>query len=64
VTENILRQEYRVLTEAEKTQIKAIKDIGQAFIDGMDMIGTNREFSLAKTKMEEAVMWATKGITN
>ena len=29
----------------------------------IDVIGSSRELSLAKTKIEEAVMWAVKHIT-
>jgi len=39
-------------------------NLGLEFINAVDKIGLNRrELSLAKTKIEEAVMWAVKGIT-
>lgn len=60
---NVVRHEYRVLTDLEKAYMKVIKDIGQDFINYCDEIGTSREMSLAKTKAEEAVMWAVKAIT-
>jgi len=37
--------------------------MGLLFHEHLDAIGTGREISLAKTKMEEAVMWAVKAIT-
>jgi hypothetical protein len=63
VDNNVMRHEYRVLTEAEKAQMQAIKDMGLGFYEACDGIGQSRELSLAKTKIEEAVMWAVKHIT-
>ena len=60
---NVLRHEYRVLTDSEKSEMKAIKDTGQTFLDLIKSLGTSRELSLAKTKVEEAVMWAVKHVT-
>lgn len=60
---NVMRHEYRVLSDAEKAQMQAIKDQGLAFVEYCDNVGSSRELSLAKTKMEEAVMWAVKHIT-
>ena len=63
VDNNVMRHEYRVLTDIEKQQMKIIKDFGLAFIEKCDNLGQSREVSLAKTKMEEAVFWAVKHIT-
>lgn len=60
---NILRQEYRVLSEDEKAHIWTVKDLGLKFYAYLENLGQSRELSLAKTKIEEAVMWATKHIT-
>lgn len=60
---NVLRHSYRELTIQEKTQIGAVKDIGQEFLTTLESIGSSRELSLAKTKVEEAVMWAVKHVT-
>jgi hypothetical protein len=60
---NVMRHEYRVLTDTEKSEMKAIKDTGLEFHDLLTSIGTSREMSRAKTKLEEAVMWAVKHIT-
>ena len=62
---NAMRHEYRVLSEGEKAQMMTLKDIGLEFITAVtNAIPNTREGSLAKTKMEEAVMWAVKGLTN
>lgn len=63
VDSTVVRHVYRVLTEEEKFQMKVIKDLGEAFIDAVDALGSKREYSLAKTKIEEAVMWTVKGLT-
>lgn len=60
---NVMRHEYRVLTDAEKQQMTALKDLGLAFIQACDAMGSSRELSLAKTKAEEAVMWGVKHVT-
>lgn len=60
---NVMRHEYRVLKEEEKEQMKQIKDMGLEFHSLVNGIGTSRELSIAKTKIEEAVMWAVKHIT-
>ncbi|HLY04292.1 MAG TPA: hypothetical protein VKR31_00945 [Rhizomicrobium sp.] len=60
---NTMRHQYRVLNDAEKANMEKIKDLGLAFHDFIEGIGQSREISLAKTKIEEAVMWAVKHIT-
>ena len=60
---NVMRHQYRVLSAGEKEQMAAVKDMGLKFYELLDSIGTSRELSLAKTRIEEAVMWATKHIT-
>ena len=40
-----------------------IKAFTAAFIALCDKLGGSREFSIAKTKAEEASMWAVKGAT-
>jgi hypothetical protein len=62
-TNNVMRHEYRILSEGEKEQMKTVKDEGERFFAYCDRIGQSRELSLAKTKIEEAVMWAVKHIT-
>lgn len=63
VVNNVMRHQYKVLSDAEKASMQSIKDLGLAFHDACDAIGSSREMSLAKTKIEEAVMWAVKHVT-
>lgn len=60
---NTMRHQYRVLSDAEKTNMQAIKDKGLELHDLISGIGNSREISIAKTKIEEAVMWGVKHIT-
>lgn len=60
---NTMRHAYRVLSDTEKAQMQDIKDKGLEFHDLIAGVGQSREISLAKTKIEEAVMWAVKHIT-
>lgn len=62
-TANVMRHQYRVLSDDEKAAMQKIKDDGLAFYDMLSHLGVSRELSIAKTKMEEAVMWAVKHIT-
>jgi hypothetical protein len=61
--ENVVRHNYRVLNEQEKADMTEVKDAGLAFLKTLSRFPASREMSLAKTKIEEAVMWAVKGIT-
>lgn len=60
---NTMRHAYRVLSDAEKANMSTIKDEGLKFHDLISGMGNSREISIAKTKIEEAVMWAVKHIT-
>ncbi|MDF2140828.1 hypothetical protein [Paenirhodobacter sp. CAU 1674] len=60
---NAVRHKYRTLTDQEKAQMVAIKDLGAAFLAKCDEIGTSRELAIAKTNAEQAVMWAVKHVT-
>lgn len=63
VKNNVMRHEYRVLSESEKQQMKALKDLGLQFLELCNTIGASRELAIAKTNAEQAVMWAVKHIT-
>jgi hypothetical protein len=63
VENNVLRHEYRVLSDYEKEQMRRVKDLGGEMLAYVTQLGNSRETALAKTKIEEAVMWATKHIT-
>lgn len=61
---NVMRHQYRVLTDTEKERMLRIKDMGRLFVEFIELsVPSGRELSIAKTKMEEAVMWAVKGLT-
>lgn len=60
---NTVRHQYKVLNDVEKAQMLAVKDKGLEFLNILNGYQPSREMSLAKTKIEEAVMWAVKGIT-
>jgi hypothetical protein len=61
---NVMRHEYRVLSDDEKAMMKKVKDMGGDFVSYLEaVVPPSRERSLAITKMEEAVMWCVKGIT-
>lgn len=62
-TNNTVRHQYRVLSDAEKAQMLKIKDAGQALIDIINETGKSRELSLALTNAEQSVMWAVKHVT-
>jgi type 1 glutamine amidotransferase len=58
-----VRMNYRALSDAEAQNIGRIKDAGRLILAMLGEHPSSREMSLAKTKIEEAVMWAVKGIT-
>ena len=61
---NIMRHKYVALSSERSLQILAVKDAGLAFWQQCDSLGHSRELALAKTKIEEAVMWATKHLSS
>jgi len=60
---NIMRHASRELSDHEHDTINLVKDQGLAFWMILNGMESSRELSLAKTKIEEAVMWAVKHIT-
>lgn len=63
-----VRHNYRVLTDEEKLAMTAIKDAGEHLLGLIDELQTRRpaagrSCALARTKTEEAIMWAVKGLT-
>lgn len=58
-----MRKEYRPLRAEEKEQMDAVKTKGDELFELLSSIGGSREIALAKTKLEESVMWAVKHIT-
>ena len=62
-TNNVMRHAFRVLSAEEKLTMQKIKDMGLELHGYFESLGTSRELSVAKTKIEEAVMWAVKHLT-
>lgn len=62
-TSNVMRNTTRTLTDEEKFIVENIKAAGRNFHTYLESLGSSRELSIAKTKIEEAVMWAVKGVT-
>lgn len=59
-----MRHKYRVLSDSEKSQMAALKTKGEELLALIDECGASRELSIARTKTEEAVMWAVKHVTS
>ena len=60
------RKAYRELTAAEKGAIDAFKTLAEdmdGFIDEPEDGADPRYMALARTALEESVMWFTKGVT-
>lgn len=60
---NVMRHAYRVLSDEEKAIMQKLKDDGLALHEYIGSLGASRELSIAKSKIEEAVMWAVKHVT-
>lgn len=60
---DIVRTEYKTLTTDEESQVRHLKECGAELLRVLDGIGSSRELSLAKTRIEEAVMWGVKHLT-
>lgn len=63
IVNNVMRHQYRVLNDAEKATMVAVKDRGVELLALIKSLGASRELSIAATRTEEAVMWAVKHIT-
>jgi len=59
---NLLRPKYPDLTGEQKEQLKGVKDLAYDFWLMLNDLGVSRELSLAKTYLEETVMWASRHI--
>ena len=60
---NVFRSEPRTLKTEEIELITDIKNKAQQLYNRIDMAPDSREKALAKTKLEESIMWVVKGIT-
>ena len=64
------RQEYRELQPEEKSKVQLIKekaielmDLFEKAVPKEERSNKNRCMNLARTNLEQAIMWAVKGIT-
>ena len=60
---NYGRHQYRPLTDEEKQKVSDVKDATHDFGELLDSLPPSRERSIAITKLEEASMWAVRGLT-
>lgn len=61
---DVFRKEYKLLDETQKSRIAQIKTEAEKLHESIDWgIGDKRMIALAKTNLEQAVMWAIKAIT-
>ncbi len=64
--EDVMRKNQLPLIPSDFEKINNLKSVGNSFHSYLSelSITPNREMSIAKTKLEECVMWAVKGICN
>lgn len=61
---DVFRKEYKPLDETQKARIEQIKNEATKLWDTFDFaIADGRMMALAKTNLEQSVMWAIKAIT-
>lgn len=56
-------RELRGLTEEQLNKISTTERLGDELLAHIATLGQSREASLARTKVEEAVMWSSKAVT-
>lgn len=59
---DIFAKHHRALDPVERAVIDRIKDLAEKLYGEIDAASASRESSIAKTKLEECVMWAAKGV--
>lgn len=57
------RKQYRPLSDGEKATMDLIKTHAEGLLEVLNRLPRSREQSLAVTNLEQAVMWAVKGLT-
>ncbi|MEM1284945.1 MAG: hypothetical protein AAGH43_06125 [Pseudomonadota bacterium] len=60
---NRMRHQYRTLSDAEKAAVDALKLAGSELAMSIGQLGSDREFEIARERIEEGIMWAVKGVT-
>lgn len=62
--EDVFRVEYKKLSEDRTREIVELKQKASELYKMISSLGDSRETSLARTKLEESIMWAVKGASN
>lgn len=66
---DVFRKKYIILTEDQKSWIDSFKDLAQKIHDDFESCSVaqpdsdKRMMALAKTNLEQSIMWAIKAIT-
>jgi hypothetical protein len=60
---NAPRHQCRAPGAVEKARVDNVKRLARQLMDCLGGLPPGREASIAKTKLEESVMWAVKGLT-
>lgn len=60
---DVFRKVYTPLSDEQKALVERVKTKAEELYTIIDETTGSREQSLAKTKLEESVMWAVKNIT-
>lgn len=58
-----MRRNYRPLSDREQHDIQVVKQKGEELYRLYERMGNTRYANMAKTALEESVLWATKGIS-
>lgn len=61
---DVFHRKYNPVGEVEGKLITDIKDKAEELYALLELAKPGRENALAKTNLEQAVMWAVKGITS
>ena len=61
---DVMRINSAKLTSLNKDALVAIKEAGNHLHQQLEDLGTSRELSTAKTKLQEAIMWAVNHLTS
>lgn len=63
MADDTMRQESRPLTDKEQDAIRTVKGMGETFYKYLSSLPPTRQRDMAMARIEEAVMWAVKGIS-
>lgn len=61
---DVFRKNYTELSALQKSDVASVKDKAQELYDLLDKVAADpRSIAVAKTNLEQSIMWAVKGIT-